>query len=70
MQLEIIEKIDDMGFPYLADCLRNNEIEYLEALNHILNCFYSTTEDEFPAVDYCQLELLLQDFYNLNQPTK
>ena len=64
-----IEKIEDMGFPYLASCLLNNELTYLEALNHILNCFYETTEDEFPAVDYQQLELLVQDFFNFNQPT-
>jgi hypothetical protein len=70
MQLEIVQKIDDMGFSYLASCLLNNELTYLEALNHILNCFYETTEEEFPSVDYQQLELLVQDFFNLNQPTK
>ena len=69
MQLEILQKIDDMGFPYLATLLSENELTYLEALNHILNVFYETTEDEFPAVDYQQLELLVQDFFNFNQPT-
>jgi len=70
---EIIERIEYLGFPYLATLLTENQLTYLEALNHLLNCFYETTEEEFSAVDYEQLELLLQDFFDFNptnQPTK
>jgi hypothetical protein len=70
---EIIDEIELMGFPYLASLLDSNEITYLEALNHLLNCFYETTEEEFSAVDYEKLELLLQDYFDVNstnQPTK
>ena len=66
---EIIECIEEMGFPYLATLLTDNDLTYLEALNHLLNCYYETTEEEFSAVDYEQLELLLQDYFDFNQPT-
>jgi len=72
-KVDILERIEDMGFSYLATLLTESELTYLEALNHLLNCFYETTEEEFSAVDYEQLELLLQDFFNFNptnQPTK
>ena len=70
---EIIEEIELLGFPYLATLLDSNEITYLDALNHILNCFYETTEEEFAAADYEKVELLLQDYFDFkptNQPTK
>mgnify|MGYP003152052756 FL=1 len=65
-KVEILERMQDMGFPYLATLLTENELTYLEALNHLLNCFYETTEEEFSAVDYEQLELLLQDYFDFN----
>jgi len=67
---EIIERIEDMGFPYLATLLIENEINYLESLNHLLNCFYETTEQEFAAAVYEQLELLLQDYFDFNSTNK
>lgn len=67
---EIIDEIELLGFPYLASLLDSNEITYLDALNHILNCFYETTEEEFAAAVYEQLELLLQDYFDFNSTNK
>lgn len=72
-KLDIIDRIAGMGFPLLASWLLKNELTYLEALNHLLNTFYETTEEEFSAVDYEILELCLQDYFDFNPtnlPTK
>jgi len=64
-RFEIIDLIEDLGFPSLANWLDANECTHSEAITHIRYERSIQTEEEFPAEIFNQVYDLLDLYFSL-----
>ena len=64
-KFEIIDLIEELGFPYLASILDTNECTPLTAIEHLNRCKNECSEDEFSNSDYTAVICLLDLYFSL-----
>ena len=64
-RFEIIDLIEDLGFPYLASILDANECTFVIAIEHLNTCKNESSEEEFPMSVYDAVIGLLDLYYSL-----
>lgn len=64
-KFEIIDLIEDLGFPSLATSLELNELTHGESLKHIHHCKFCCTDEEFSMSDYNAVICLLALYFSL-----
>lgn len=64
-RFEIIDLIEELGFPYLASILDSNECTPIHAIEHLNRCKNESSEDEFPCSVYDTMIELLYLYYSL-----
>lgn len=62
---EIIDLIEELGFPYLSSILDSNECTLVNAIEHLNRCKNECSEDEFTTSLYDEMILLLDLFFSL-----
>ena len=64
-EFEIVDQLDYLGFPYLADKIASNECIYSEAIEHLNSCKNECTEEEFPSSVYDEVIFLIDLYFSL-----
>jgi hypothetical protein len=64
-RFEIIDLIEELGFPYLASILDSNECTPVQAIEHLNRCKNECSDDEFSSSVYDQMIALLDLFFSL-----
>tara|TARA_R100000951_G_C2640248_1_gene180676 strand:- start:1660 stop:1860 length:201 start_codon:yes stop_codon:yes gene_type:complete len=64
-RFEIIDLIEDLGFPYLASILDANECTPVIAIEHLNRCKNECTDEEFPCSVYDAVICLLDLYFLL-----
>ena len=65
-KFEIIDLIEELGFPSLAASLDANECTPIMAIEHINNLYFrETSEEEFSQSDYTAVICLLDLYFSL-----
>lgn len=64
-KFEIIDLIEELGFPYLATILDSNECTPQIAIEHLNRCKNECSEYEFSNSDYASIVCLLDLYFSL-----
>lgn len=64
-KFEIIDLIEELGFPYLASILDANECTPIEAIEHLNRCKNECSDEEFPCSVYDEVIALLDFYFSL-----
>ena len=62
---EIVDQLDYLGFPYLAEKIHADECIYDEAISHLNRCKNECSEEEFPLSVYDEVIALLDLYFSL-----
>ncbi len=64
-EFEIVDQLDYLGFPYLAEKILANECIYNEAIEHLNRCKNECSDEEFPSSVYDEVIALLDLYFSL-----
>ena len=64
-RFEILDLIEDLGFPHLALMLEENELTIWDAFNHLHSTKLQCTDEEFSLDLHIELIYLVEYFFSL-----